>query len=631
MSLRGTSVLQFTYPIGSNNDPSDKKGLTHFLEHCVLKAKMNTSNLIGVCQKYGATVNAYTSHEELRIEIKVLSNYAHSLISEYSIFLENCEHLKIDDLFIENEKLIIINEMETKDELNVHDVLGNEILGYESTVSTITKDDLKNYLKIFQLLRPKIRISEIKSENKALINKIIQTYTKDKFISLNSVIINSFSLIIYQMYCSLIHRVPDILSIGYKNYIKYDEEILSFTKKVSISEVDDFIKCNHEWFKKKYKNIYDLDTLLKQLISNIEEYIDLVITEEHIEEIEIVKLSKINNINYCITSPHNNYHFAAISICPNDLIRKNILNVTKALGSYFKSLKDDVNVNVNYEIGLISFYLSGNEDSILFLLKKLINIDSKLINYFGNSSKRSHHILEQIHLDILHNGSTELELQEIKETLEINGIGYLSIVTSIDKVNILEQILRENKKNTIPKIKENNLITHIKKYSSENEYIQIWEGPTYFSEDKYISHILWSILDGTTGELYKKMSLENSYFYSFKFFPRELYDAGYMILYVFTRNKKYKDVVGALFSDLLKDIYLKLTDEELIIIKKKLILAQKNSNKGDKIYINLSSFILFEDNLGSFFNYEQKINSLTLNELKNFIKKLIENNSMILT
>lgn len=626
MRFSGTCILQFTYPIGSNNDPPEKKGLAHFLEHCMMKAKINEINLIDVCQKYGATVNAYTSLEEIRIEINILNDNVHNFIKEYSEHLGNCGDFIVDDQFIENEKLIIIKEMETK----VQNILGNEILGYESTISKITKCDIKNYLKLLQLLRPKIRIYEIKLENKFLINEVLQEYVKNKFIELNSHTINSLSLIIYQMYCSFIHRPPDILSIGYRKYMKFDSAFLSFIRGISSSEIDNYIKDNYEWFK---NSKHDLNKLIIELREKIEESTNIVIEEGRNQEIEIIKYSKINNIKYCIIRSQIEDCFASISICTNDLFRDNIINISKALGGFLKSIKSDVSIKVNYEIGLIRLYLAGNEDSILFLIKNLINIDSKLVNYLSIPSKDAPlHILEQIHLDILHKDTKQLKSSKLKKTLDISGIGNLSIVTNIVKVNIFEQILSINKNHTIPSRKNReDLIWNLKKYSSEYEYVQIWKGPTYFSDDKYISHILWAILDGTTGELYKKMSLENPYFYSFKFFPRELYDSGYLILYVYTKNKKKREIVGSLFLDLLTKICLKLTETDLNTIKKKLVLSKKNSNKGFKMYLNLSTFILFEDSLESFFNYEEKINALSLIEVKNFINCLIVNNSKVLT
>lgn len=634
MNTREISLLRFRYPIGSNNDPQNKSGLTHFMEHCLLKAQVKDESLIEMCTKYGATINASTSFNELKIEINVLNQYVSEILSKYSNFVDNLySEIILDDFFIKNEKEVIINEMETKSN-NLKGELGNEILGYKSSLHEITREDIRNFLEIFQQLRPKIEVLQILAEKKSVIESIINNLIKGKLISLNDDIINDFYLLVYQMFCECNEKLPKTLWVRNIKYIKFDYEIITFIKSISIEQLKYYMKVNSQQIKQycfleKYSDSM-FETLLKQLISTLQADTSIVITVGSREEINIVKFAKINDINYCfVKSTDNHISFISVAIRTSNLIKESMQSISEAIGKYLLSSKREINIKVNFEIGIINFYISGIEENLLYTFKLLLSInEGNIMNYFSDNSKTPTHILQKLHTDILNLRCDNQELSQESSIIE-----ELSIVTNICGVSELEKVLCETKisKVTTDGNKQKNTIFNLNKYNSENEYIEVWEGPSYFSEEKYLSHMIWTLLDGTTGGLYKKMSLENSYFYSYKYFPREFYDYGYCALYVYTKNKGYKGIIHNLFIDLLKELYTELNENDFEVAKVKLILAKKSNTASYQVYINLASHILFRSEVESFFEYENQINSITKVDLKEYIGKIIGRNSIVLT
>lgn len=635
MNNREVSLLRFRYPIGSNNDPLYKEGITHFMEHCLLKAKVNDENLIEICQRYGATIKASTSLTELKIEITVLNHLVIELLNEYNNFLLYLYNgIKLDAFFMSNEKAVIIKEMETKN-LNFNMQTGNKILGNSTSVAQITTTDVKELLRIFIKLRPIIEVSQISKNDRNQVERIINNITTDKFICLDDDKISEIYLLLNLMICETSQQnAPEFFYLGKKRYIKCIDDSIDFIYSNTNKQLIDYINNNYH---KNYHygkflsklSIKEFNVLLKQLMVSLEKVTNIAISEVDREKINIIKLDKINNINYCVIKTINYKPFISVAISISNLKVGNIQSLSESLGSYLLKNQSGIDIKVNFEIGVINLYISGLESELLFTLKLLLSIGEKGLSNFVESPRKPVHILEKIHIDILN-----LRMKS-NDSLVSPGniiIERLSVVSNISDFSKLERILAEEKDIKPISIINNqkNLLIKLNKYSSENEYIKVWEGPSYFSKEKYLSHLLWILLDGTTGGLYKKFSLENSYFYSYKYFPREFYDYGYCVLYVYTKNKEYKGIINNLFINLLKELSTELSDNDFELAKEKLMLAKINS-KNQQVFINLASHILFKSDIDSFFYYEEIIKSIKKIELMDYIRKVIDRDSILLT
>jgi predicted Zn-dependent peptidase len=152
-------VLGIWVKVGSRNEPPEKNGISHFLEHMFFKGtkKRSAKDIAIEIDSLGGELNAFTSRENTTFYVKVLDEYLEKgceLLSDvflYSIFPE-------ED--IEKEKKIIKEEIkmveDTPDDY-IHDLfnrtvwgysgLGQSILGRRETVRSFTKDDLLSHIR----------------------------------------------------------------------------------------------------------------------------------------------------------------------------------------------------------------------------------------------------------------------------------------------------------------------------------------------------------------------------------------------------------------------------------------------------------------------------------------------------
>lgn len=153
-------VLGIWVKVGSRNEPPEKNGISHFLEHMFFKGtkKRSARDIAFEIDSLGGDLNAFTSRESTTFYVKVLDEYLEKgveLLSDvflYSTFPE-------ED--IEKEKKIIKEEIkmveDTPDDY-IHDLfnqtiwgrhsgLGQPVLGRRETVRSFTKDDLFSHIR----------------------------------------------------------------------------------------------------------------------------------------------------------------------------------------------------------------------------------------------------------------------------------------------------------------------------------------------------------------------------------------------------------------------------------------------------------------------------------------------------
>lgn len=145
--------------IGSRYEPSEKNGISHFLEHMFFKGtkKRNTKDIAVEIDSIGGDLNAFTSREQTAFYIKVLDEYLDKGTDLLSDILVNSVFPE-DEL--EKEKKIVKEEIkiveDTPDDY-VHDLfnlnvwgnkgLGQPILGRRETVASFTREDILAHIR----------------------------------------------------------------------------------------------------------------------------------------------------------------------------------------------------------------------------------------------------------------------------------------------------------------------------------------------------------------------------------------------------------------------------------------------------------------------------------------------------
>ncbi|NWF52972.1 MAG: insulinase family protein [Nitrospirae bacterium] len=145
--------------VGSRNEPSDKNGISHFLEHMFFKGthKRTAKDIAVEIDSLGGELNAFTSKENTTFYVKILDEYIEKGIELLSdIFL----HSIFPEEDIEKEKRIIKEEIkmveDTPDDY-IHDLfnqttwgntgLGQSVLGRRETVKNFTREDILSHIK----------------------------------------------------------------------------------------------------------------------------------------------------------------------------------------------------------------------------------------------------------------------------------------------------------------------------------------------------------------------------------------------------------------------------------------------------------------------------------------------------
>lgn len=144
---------------GSRNEPPEKNGVSHFLEHMFFKgtSKRTAKDIAVEVDSIGGELNAFTSREETTFYARTLDEHlpiAIDLLSD--IFL----HSVLDPVDVEKEKTIILEEIkmveDTPDDY-IHDLyyktawngnpLGQSVLGRKETLNSLKREDLIDYIE----------------------------------------------------------------------------------------------------------------------------------------------------------------------------------------------------------------------------------------------------------------------------------------------------------------------------------------------------------------------------------------------------------------------------------------------------------------------------------------------------
>ena len=152
-------VLGIWVKVGSRNEPPEKNGISHFLEHMFFKGtrKRSAKDLAFETDSLGGELNAFTTRETTTFYVKVLDEYLDKGVELLSdIFLNST----FPEDEIEKEKKIIKEEIkmveDTPDDY-IHDLsnqtvwghsgLGQPVLGRRETIRAFAREDLISHIR----------------------------------------------------------------------------------------------------------------------------------------------------------------------------------------------------------------------------------------------------------------------------------------------------------------------------------------------------------------------------------------------------------------------------------------------------------------------------------------------------
>jgi predicted Zn-dependent peptidase len=143
---------------GSRDDPADRKGLAHFIEHMIFKgtSRRKTFHVLNYLESVGGELNAYTTKEKTAIYASLAAEHAERAVDLLSDIVF---HATFPEKEIVKERQVISEEIDiyrdAPDEAIFEDFdlqlfpehpLGAPILGFKDSISHIGREDLRGYV-----------------------------------------------------------------------------------------------------------------------------------------------------------------------------------------------------------------------------------------------------------------------------------------------------------------------------------------------------------------------------------------------------------------------------------------------------------------------------------------------------
>jgi len=149
----------FMVNAGSRDEPENKEGLAHFIEHLLFKEteRRSTSQILNRLELVGADLNAYTTKEYTCVHASLLNPHLERAVD---LFEDIVFHSTFPEDEMEKERGVILDEIASyldQPEEAIQDdfeamlfkghAMGNNILGTPQTVSAFSKADIQQFIK----------------------------------------------------------------------------------------------------------------------------------------------------------------------------------------------------------------------------------------------------------------------------------------------------------------------------------------------------------------------------------------------------------------------------------------------------------------------------------------------------
>lgn len=352
---------------------------------------------------------------------------------------------------------------------------------------------------------------------------------------------------------------------------------------------------------------------------------------------DIVILKNVSDHRFCLSVVASGLSskFLIISIDVIAEVRNYLKDISDLLLRYLCGYNKSLRIQTNIEAGCLNVLMIGEEDGILSAWELMLHMKAEeVIKAYQERSPAGKHILEDIHDRLVHQRKEDgrYTREELFEALTyFCGFNKFkaSLITNIQNEIKIWGSLPKNTEALKAQNDRRFDLSKLGEFYPKQEYVELWETPNYFSKEKYVSHILWAMLEGTTGELYKKLVLQEKLCYSFAFYPRELLDFGYSVLYIKLDNKTSGYLFQGIFRKLMKEIGDSLEENSLELAKNRLILAKKDRRNEIEEYVNLAMINL--SGKGGAMDYCEEIRKVTLEDLHKYINRMILGKSRIIT
>lgn len=198
------SIASVWLKAGSRNDPEGKEGLAHFFEHLLMTKTIDYPDRISRLKhmaSLGMDFNAFTSHEHANYH---LTTSPENINKAMNLLVDGLHNSIITSEDTEHEKNIILDE-ESRNRNNPSDYLwrlrqkslwpdgplGKDFFGNESTISSITLDDVLAFKKNFYDQGEKVWIiigdhsrSAVEEKIRSfLVDETVPQQPKDKYVT----------------------------------------------------------------------------------------------------------------------------------------------------------------------------------------------------------------------------------------------------------------------------------------------------------------------------------------------------------------------------------------------------------------------------------------------------------------
>jgi len=208
----------------------------------------------------------------------------------------------------------------------------------------------------------------------------------------------------------------------------------------------------------------------------------------------------------------------------------------------------------------------------------------------------------------------------------------LAVYGDIDKAS-LEKSLRaklgrvRSGKVKFPEYKKEELITEVRQVSRQMPKEQAvlitgYHGPSVSDKDRYAIEAASAIMSGGGGRLFKRIRDEAGLSYVIGAYPIFGLDTGTFIFYLATSKEKIEEARSLLIEEIDKLVALGVTEAELKKAKASLIGAKKISRQTNyNIAFENSLDELYGLGAGNYLKYEENINAITLDDIKQISAK----------
>jgi predicted Zn-dependent peptidase len=560
--------FEAVYPFGSEQDPMGKEGLTHLLEHLLVKSNMPDYSLLDLCRSMNCTIKAATSSQHLRLVVEGDNSSFMALYPELVSLLSNaaaCIQLTDEDL--EHEKQVVLNELQYKIDqthsLNLNQAGTSEnisyalqsvhpVLGNRNTLARISVRDIHVQLIRFLNTRAEIEIQYQQPTDRVALEKLTSKLTVPNRSR------------IYRK--TLLQTEPSVLNVrtwGVHSWVVVDG-------------------AEHAWHEAAVtiRSGAAIRKHIRHISRSLAGYLRTYCRTEFAVHCEIGLITL--------------YFRGSMNQIEQELLRLLRLDPSEAASFFIESVQREQR---KHSLHQVCEYILHDGGGALPTGQEI------------QSSWDAVEILKQQILSGLAVAATFApDTQLLEQAYEEKA------VTPLYKIN--------DWKNTgsrdLP-----NLMNH--------EYVELWPGPGYFSSGKYVSHLLWSMIAGLDGALFEYCASQGLTLYSHQFFSREMYDQGHVILYVHCPDQKVKMEMSQLFRNMLLELEAKIDKPMLEKAVSKVLLSREQANRSSAHrMMDLSNQVMGYSGVIPANDYAEEIGNVQPEMVQVLIQNILDSPSIIL-